>query len=312
MRTDTPRDTDNLLRLATYASTATAVVLIGVKVVAWFMTGSLSVMASLVDSLMDAAASLINLLAVRYSLKRADEDHQFGHGKAESLAGLGQACFIAGSAIFLLMQATERLHHPQPLQEVSVGLWVMVFAIGATLALLTFQGFVIKRTNSSAIRADALHYKTDLLTNTASIGALYFAASGWPLLDPLGALAIACYILYSAWQIGEEAMQVLMDRELPKETRQRICDIALAHAAVLGLHDLRTRQSGQTMLVQLHLDLDQALPLAGAHQVAKEVEHAIMASFPQADVIIHQDPRNPARYRHNAEECKDLPEISPS
>jgi len=312
MRTATPRDTDTLLRLATYASTATAMVLIGVKVVAWFMTGSLSVMASLVDSLMDAAASLINLLAVRYSLKCADEDHQFGHGKAESLAGLGQASFIAGSAIFLLMHTAERLNHPQPLQEVSVGLWVMVFAIAATLALLAFQGFVIKRTNSSAIRADALHYKTDLFTNTASIGALYFAASGWPLLDPLGALAIACYILYSAWQIGQEAMQVLMDRELSKETRQRICDIVLTHATVLGLHDLRTRQSGQTMLVQLHLDLDQGLPLAEAHQVAEEVEQSIMAVFPQADVIIHQDPRDPARYRHNAEECKELPKISPS
>ena len=311
MKTTTPRDTDTLLRLATYASTATATVLIGVKGMAWFMTGSLSVMASLVDSLMDAAASLINLLAVRYSLKSADEDHQFGHGKAESLAGLGQACFIGGSAIFLLMHAAERLNHPQPLQEINVGLWVMVFAIGATLALLAFQGYVIKKTNSSAIRADALHYKTDLLTNTATIFALFFAASGWPLLDPLGALAIACYILYSAWQIGQEAMQVLMDRELPGKTRQRICDIALAHGTVLGLHDLRTRQSGQTMLIQLHLDLDQGLSLAEAHRVAKEVEQAIMASFPQADVIIHQDPRNPARYRHNAQECNDLPTTPP-
>lgn len=307
MRADTPYDSATLLRLATYASTATAVVLIGVKGVAWFMTGSLSVMASLVDSLMDAAASLINLLAVRYSLKSADQDHQFGHGKAESLAGLGQASFIAGSAIFLLMHAAERLNHPQPLQEINIGLWVMVFAIGATLALLAFQGYVIKQTNSSAIRADALHYKTDLLTNTATIGALFFAASGYPLLDPLGALAIACYILYSAWQIGQEAMQVLMDRELPEETRQHICDIALAHATVLGLHDLRTRQSGQTMLIQLHLDLDQSLPLAEAHRVAKEVEHAIMAAFPRADVIIHQDPRNPARYRRNPQECRELP-----
>ena len=311
MRTDTPRDTDNLLRLATYASTATAVVLIGVKLVAWVMTGSLSVMASMVDSLMDAAASLINLLAVRYSLKSPDEDHQFGHGKAESLAGLGQACFIAGSAIFLLMQAAERLKHPQPLQELNVGLWVMVFAIAATMVLLAFQGFVIKKTNSSAIRADALHYKTDLLTNTATIGALFFVASGWPLLDPLGALAIACYILYSAWQIGQEAMQILMDRELSKETRQRICDIALAHASVLGLHDLRTRQSGQTMLVQFHLDLDQALPLAEAHRAAKEVEQAIMSAFPQSDVIIHQDPRDPGRYRRNTAECA-LPEAPPN
>ena len=307
MRAATPRKTANLLRLATYASTATAVVLIGVKGGAWFMTGSLSVMASLVDSLMDAVASLINLLAVRYSLKSADQDHQFGHGKAESLAGLGQACFIGGSAIFLLMQAAERLSHPQPLQDISLGLWVMVFAIGATLVLLAFQGYVIKQTNSSAIRADALHYKTDLLTNTATIGALFFAASGYPLLDPLGALAIAGYILYSAWQIGREAMQVLMDHELPEEIRQRICDIVLTHATVLGLHDLRTRQSGQTMLIQFHLDLDQSLPLAEAHRAAKEVEYAIMAAFPQADIIIHQDPRNPARYRRNPH-CLELPE----
>ncbi len=311
MKTAKPYDTATLLKLATYASTATAVVLIGVKGIAWFMTGSLSVMASLVDSLMDAAASLINLFAVRYSLKSADQDHQFGHGKAESLAGLGQACFIAGSAIFLLMHAVERLNHPQPLQAINVGLWVMVFAIGATLVLLVFQSFVIKKTNSSAIRADALHYKTDLLTNIATITALFFVASGWPLLDPLGALAIACYILYSAWQIGLEAMQVLMDRELPEETRQRICDIVLAHGTVLGIHDLRTRQSGQTMHIQLHLDLDQGLPLAEAHRVADEVEYAIMASFPQADVIIHQDPRNPARYRRNPLECQELPKIPP-
>ena len=311
MKTAKPYDTATLLKLATYASTATAMVLIGVKGMAWFMTGSLSVMASLVDSLMDAAASLINLLAVRYSLKRADQDHQFGHGKAESLAGLGQACFIAGSAIFLLMHAVERLNHPQPLQAINVGLWVMVFAIGATLVLLAFQGYVIKRTNSSAIRADALHYKTDLLTNIATICALFFVASGWPLLDPLGALAIACYILYSAWQIGLEAMQVLMDRELPEETRQRICDIVLAHGTVLGIHDLRTRQSGRTMHIQLHLDLDQGLPLAEAHRVADEVEYAIMASFPLADVIIHQDPRNPARYRRNPLECQELPKTPP-
>lgn len=293
MKTEKFRDTANLLKWATYASTATAVLLIAVKGVAWFMTGSMSVMASLVDSLMDAAASLINLMAVRYSLKSADQDHQFGHGKAESLAGLGQACFIAGSAIFLLIHALERLYHPQPLQEVNVGLWVMGFAICATLLLLTFQAYVIKKTNSAAIRADALHYKTDLLTNSATIAALFFAASGWPLLDPLGALAIGCYILYSAWQIGQEAMQILMDHELPEETRQRICDLVLANVDVLGLHDLRTRQSGQIMLIQFHLDLDQALPLAEAHRVADEVENAIMVAFPQADVIIHQDPRNP-------------------
>ncbi|MFZ5773979.1 MAG: cation diffusion facilitator family transporter [Thermodesulfobacteriota bacterium] len=289
--------TARLLRLATYASTATAGLLIAVKFGAWFVTGALSVMASLVDSLMDAAASVINLLAVRYSLKCADEDHQFGHGKAESLAGLGQACFIAGSAVLLLMHAVERLGNPQPLDSLGTGIWVMAFSIAATLLLLAFQGYVIRQTNSTAIRADALHYRTDLLTNTASIAALCLTAMGWPLVDPLCALAIGGYILYSAWEIGQEAMQVLMDRELPEETRQSVRQLAMAHAEVLGIHDLRTRQSGQVMVIQFHLDLDQALSLAMAHRVAKEVEEAVVAAFPLADVTIHQDPRDPARYR---------------
>jgi len=290
MQQEGRHDRNRLLRLATYASTATALLLIAVKFSAWLGTGSLAIMASLVDSLMDGAASFLNLLAVRYSLKSPDADHQFGHGKAESLAGLGQASFIAGSAIFLLIQAAGRLARPQPLHNLDLGIWVMAFAILATLLLLLFQGHVIRRTNSSAIRADALHYKTDLLTNTASMAALFFTATGFALFDPLCAVGIAGYILYSAWRIGRDAVEVLMDRELPAATRQAICDIALAHPTVLGLHDLRTRQSGPTFLIQLHLGLDRNLPLFDAHRVAKEVEAAIMAAFPQADVIIHQDP----------------------
>jgi ferrous-iron efflux pump FieF len=289
-------NSDRLLRMATYASSSTAILLIGVKAVAWFKTGSLSIMASLVDSLMDAAASLLNLVAIRYSLKSADADHQFGHGKAESLAGLGQASFIAGSAIFLLIHAAERLSNPHPLNDLKLGIGVMCFAIAATLILLAVQGYVIKRTNSTAIRADALHYKTDLLTNISTIAALFFVASGWPILDPLCATGIGIYILYSAWHIGQEAMQTLMDRELPNETRQAICNIGLSHKTVLGVHDLRTRQSGLTIVIQLHLDLDEKLPLTEAHKVAKEVENKIIAIFPTADVIIHQDPVNTESY----------------
>ncbi|HIJ78299.1 MAG TPA: cation diffusion facilitator family transporter [Deltaproteobacteria bacterium] len=287
---------DRLLRIATYASSSTAILLIGVKAAAWFQTGSLSIMASLVDSLMDAAASILNLLAVRYSLKSPDADHQFGHGKAESLAGLGQASFIAGSAIFLMIHAAERLNNPHPIKDINMGIGVMLFAIGATLILLAVQGYVIRRTNSTAIRADALHYQTDLLTNISTIAALFFVASGWPILDPLCAAGISIYILYSAWHIGHEAMQNLMDRELDDKTRKAICDIGLAHETVLGVHDLRTRQSGQTMVIQLHLDLAENLPLADAHQIAKEVEKKIIESFPTADVIIHQDPVPPEHY----------------
>ena len=203
-----------LLRLATYASVGTAVLLILVKLGAWLVTGSVSVMASLIDSLMDAFASLINLLAVRYSLQPADADHGFGHGKAEALAGLGQAAFIAGSAAFLSLHAVDRLLHPQPLTHIGAGVAVMVFAIAATGALLSLQHQVIRRTQSTAIRADALHYATDLATNAATLIALALAAFGWAGLDPLFALGIAAFILYSAYRIARDAIDLLMDREL--------------------------------------------------------------------------------------------------
>jgi ferrous-iron efflux pump FieF len=164
-----PEQAGRLLRLATYASVATATVLIIVKLAAALMTGSVSVLASLVDSMMDVAASLINLLAVHYSLQPPDRDHRFGHGKAEPLAGLAQAAFIAGSALFLILQAVNRLLHPQMIKDAAVGMAVLLFAIVATLALLAFQHYVIRRTESTAIRADALHYATDLLTNSATL-----------------------------------------------------------------------------------------------------------------------------------------------
>lgn len=287
-----PPDAANgrLLRLATYASVGTAVLLILVKLGAWLVTGAVSVMASLIDSLMDAFASLINLLAVRYSLQPADADHGFGHGKAEALAGLGQAAFIAGSAAFLSLHAVDRLLHPQPLTHIGAGVAVMAFAIAATGALLTLQHHVIRRTRSTAIRADALHYATDLATNAATLIALGLAAFGWSGLDPVFALGIAAFILYSAYRIARDAVDLLMDRELAREERERIREAAAAVPGVLGVHGLRTRRSGQTPIIQMHLQLEDELPLMEAHQISSAVEDAVLELFPQADITIHQDP----------------------
>ena len=285
-----PARAGRLLRLATYASVTTALVLIAGKLTAALLTGSVSVLASLVDSMMDAVASLINLLAVHYSLQPPDREHRFGHGKAEPLAGLAQAAFITGSAVFLILHAVNRLLHPQPLNAALVGVGVLLFAIAATVVLLLFQRHVIRLTYSTAIRADALHYATDLLTNAATLLALGLAMLGWPLADPIFAIGIALYILYSAGHIGHEAIQLLMDHELPPEVHARIKEIARGHARVRGIHDIRTRRSGQTYFIQLHLMLDDQMPLVEAHRVADEVEAAIVAAFPNADVLIHEDP----------------------
>ncbi len=285
-----PREA-RLLRLATYASSATALVLVVAKLASWLATDSVSLLASLIDSCMDALASLILLFAVRYALRPADEDHRFGHGKAESLAGLGQAIFVLMSGCFLIYRALDRLVHPTPLENTTIGVAVMVFAIVATLALLALQSYVIQRTGSTAIKADALHYKTDLLTNVGVLVALGAnALLGAQRADPFVALTIGAYILYSAWDIGQEAVQLLMDRELPEGERRRIAALAQQHAEVRGVHDLRTRRSGRSIFIQLHLEMDGRLSLRQAHAVADEVRDNIEAVYQNAEVIIHQDP----------------------
>ncbi|MBU0485137.1 MAG: cation diffusion facilitator family transporter [Proteobacteria bacterium] len=285
--------TASLLRRATYASVSVATVLVGVKIAAWLLTGSLSVLASLVDSLMDVAASVVNLLAIRYSLKSADDDHKFGHGKAEYLAGLGQSLFIASSAVFLMVNGVQRLANPRPLESVPSGVAVMIFAIFLTLLLLIYQRYVVKKTGSTAIKADSLHYATDLFTNLGTITALIIAGYGWPGFDPVFAIGLSLVIFYNAWKIGYESIHLLMDRQLPPETEETITIIALRHKNVLGVHDIRTRQAGQVKLIQLHLEMADNLSLGTAHKAAKEVEAGIRNIFPDADIIIHQDPVNP-------------------
>ena len=286
----TPLDRAGLLKLASVASVVTAVFLIIAKLAAWSVTGSVSLLASLVDSVMDSIASLINLFAIRYSLQPADEQHRFGHGKAEPLAGLAQAAFIAGSAVFLVFHAIDRLRFTQSLDQIGIGLWVMVLAIVMTVGLLAIQRYVIKKTGSTAIRADSLHYMTDLLTNMCVLLALYLSTLGWTWADPVFAIAVAIYIFYSAWQIGHEAFQQLMDRELPDDILQRIQATAMSHPEVMGTHETRTRQAGHTRFVQLHLELDPELPLKTAHAIADQVEAEILSFLPGAEVLIHQDP----------------------
>jgi ferrous-iron efflux pump FieF len=285
-----PSATARLLRLATYASVATAALLIAAKLAAWLATGSVSVLASLVDSAMDAGASLVNLFAVRWSLRPADADHRFGHGKAQPLAALAQAAFIAGSAVFLGLEAVDRLLHPQPVANLKIGFAILVASLVATSILVAFQRFVIRRTGSPAIRADALHYATDLATNVATLAGLGLAGLGLHGVDPIFGLGIGAYVFYSALRIGREAIDLLLDRELPDSQREEIIDLARSVPMVRGVHGLRSRQSGQVLGIQLHIELDDDLELIQAHRVAVVVEQRIRGRWPHSDIIIHQDP----------------------
>ncbi len=284
-------DAGRLMRWATYASVTTAIILILVKVIAWFITDSISVLATLLDSSLDVLASAVNLFAVRHALQPADAEHRFGHGKAEALAGVGQATFIAGSAGLLLLQAINRIIHPQDaMSGINIGIGVMIFSIVATLILLSFQKYVIKKTNSTAIKADAIHYRTDLLVNCSVIVALILSFYGWTNFDAIFGIAIAIFILYSAWQIVRESIDLLMDHELPQEERKKIMDVLRNTPDALGFHDLRTRRSGTLVFIQLHLELDSTLTLSVAHAIADRVEQKLADLFDEAEVIIHEDP----------------------
>lgn len=285
-----------LMRLATSAALATALLLALAKAVAWWLSGSVSLLAGLTDSLLDGAASLLNLIAVHYALRPADEDHRYGHGKAEALAGLAQALFVGASAVLVALQAVERLQHPQPLGAQALGIAVMLLSLAMTVALLLFQHHVIRETGSTAIRADSLHYRSDLLLNSSILLALVLAAFGWHRLDPLFGLGIAVYILWSAISIVREAVAVLMDEALPPDVNERMHELACAVPGVLGAHDLRTRVSGTRWFVQLHLELPGTLSLSEAHQRCEAVEQAIQKAYPRAEVLVHADPSEVVRH----------------
>ena len=280
-----------LMRLATDASVSVACVLIVTKFAAWVMTDSVSLLSTLIDSLLDAAASLVNLFAVRHALQPADDEHRFGHGKAEPLAGLAQSAFIVGSAAFLMIQAVERLYNPIAISHPEIGYGVMVFSIVLTVALVIFQRYVIGKSGSVAISADSLHYQTDVLINASVLVSIYLASEmGYVGADPMFAIGIALFIVWSAWKIGTQALDILMDHELPDEDRRRIVEIACEQNGVDGVHDLRTRSSGTQVFIQMHVEMDGAMTLRRAHEIADAVELKIADAFPHAEIIVHQDP----------------------
>jgi len=289
-RPATVRERERWLRLATNASVATAVALGLSKLVAWWLSGSVAVLASMVDSALDGSASLLNAVAVRYAMKPADDDHRFGHGKSEALAGLAQALLIGVSGGLILRHAIVRLQNPVALHSTAVSAIVMSVSLIATIALVSFQSFVVKKTASAAVKADALHYVSDIASNVATIVAVLLAPLGWLRVDPVLGIVIALITLYSALKIGWEVFHILMDRELPVEDKQRIRKIVLGHAKARGIHELRTRQAGPSTLIQFHLELDGQMSLHEANRIAHEVVRALTQEFPGADVLIHQDP----------------------
>jgi ferrous-iron efflux pump FieF len=286
------RSYDFLVRFSSGFTIVMVSLMIITKCWAWLSSGSAAMLGSLTDSSLDISASLMSFFVLSYALRPADDDHRFGHGKAEALAGLAQAAFIAGSACLLTFHGIERLFNPIQMSHSLLGIWVSMFAIVCTLLVVLVQYQVLKQTNSIAVKADSLHYKGDILLNLAVLLAILLSNLGFINADPLFAIGVAGYLIYNCWDIAKESADHLMDKELPDDEKEKIISVASEHQAVFGVHDLRTRQSGKVKFIQLHLELADDLPLVKAHKVSDEVVEKLNELFTTAelDVLIHQDP----------------------
>ncbi|MFE0755126.1 cation diffusion facilitator family transporter [Inquilinus sp. NPDC058860] len=282
---------DRLLRLATSVSVSVASTLAVLKLAAWLVTGSAAILSSLLDSMVDVAASGILLISVRHALRPPDRSHRFGHGKAEPLGAIAQAAFVGGSALLLIFESAGRFITPEPVAEVPLGIAVMSISLVATVLLVVFQRGVARRTDSTAIAADRLNYVGDTATSVVVLAVLVIGQRpGWQWLDPATAIGVALWLLVSAARIARRAVDHLMDRELPREDRDRIAAIVRADPEVAGLHDLRTRSAGGTRFIELHVEMDGGLTLWQAHTVCDRLEAALSDAFPDAEVILHQEP----------------------
>jgi ferrous-iron efflux pump FieF len=292
LMTQTTKNTDYQLwvKRSGYLTLSIALTILLLKFSAVLATNSSSVLASFTDASMDLLVSVLNFAVLRYALRPADHNHGFGHGKAEAVMALLQAAFLTGAAVLLLTQTFSRLNQTEAIQQLAFGMWITVLCAGLTLTLVLAQRWIIKRTGSLAVKADLLHYRSDLLMNLLVLTALFLASQNLLWVDNLVAVLICGYLLYSAFELAKEALQHLLDEQLPADQLARIEQTLLTQADVLAVEQLKTRQAGPHIFIQLRLVLQDDLSLLAAHEIVDKAEQQLMTLYKQAEVIIHAEP----------------------
>ncbi len=286
--------------LAGGSAVAIVAILIIIKTIAYYNNESASMLASLTDSIMDAAISLMSFFSIRLSLKPADKEHRHGHGKIEGIAALFQAAFISGACVFLVMEAAVRWSRPLAMENYNLSIFVMSISVVLSLLLVFVQNYALKRAPSLAVEADKAHYSMDIAVNIGVILTLLilqYAGNDWAWIDPAFAILVAVYMGHTVWEIGGKGFDMLLDRELPEEIRKKIINIIQENKEIIGFHDLRTRQTGMTIAITFDLDMEPDQSLWKAHETAVEVECALLSQFPHAEIMIHMDPVGAAECR---------------
>lgn len=273
-----------------YLTLTIAFTILVLKLWAVLATNSSSVLASFTDASLDLLVSVLNFAVLSYALRPADSNHSFGHGKAEAVMALLQAAFLTGAALLLFTQTVSRFHQTGVVQQLAFGMWITVLCAGLTLTLVLIQRWIIRRTGSLAVKADLLHYRSDLLMNLLVLVALFLTSQSFLWADNLVAALICAYLLYSAMVLAKEALQHLLDEQLPAEQLQRITEAVLTQPDVLAVEQLKTRRAGPAVFIQLRLVLQDDLSLLAAHAIVDRAEQQLMALYKQAEVIIHAEP----------------------
>jgi ferrous-iron efflux pump FieF len=281
-----------LRRLASAVVLGTALALIVIKLWGWMATGSVALLTSAADAVVDALAAMATFFGVRFAQHPADSEHRFGHGKGEALAAFTQAILLASTGVVLAAQSLWRLMYPQPLTAITLGLCIALGGLAVSGLLAAMQTWVVRRTGSTAIAADRAHYVNDTLLNGAVLAALVLTrVTGWEWADPAFALVITGYMIKSARQVAVTASRQLLDQELPDDHRERIEAAALACSGALRIDDLRTRDGGDRAFVEFRLEVDGRLSVREGHEIIDAAERAIAALFPkETEVIGHLEP----------------------
>jgi cation diffusion facilitator family transporter len=287
----TAADRSAITRRITSLSVGTAVLLIALKAFALGASGSVSILASLTDSALDLVASLATFYAVRWAAAPPDAEHRYGHGKGEAMAALVQAGLIFASAIFIGWEALQRMFDPRPIGAGGWAVGVMVLSIALTAGLVVLQTRALKQTGSLAVAGDRSHYAADLAANVVVL--IGVVSGTWlraPGLDAAAGLVVAIWLFWGAFALLKQAADHLLDRSASDADQIAVTTAVLADPRITGVHALRTRMAGSTVMIQMHIDLNPALTLAAAHAIVEEAEARIRTALPDSDVLIHPDP----------------------
>lgn len=280
---------NNLIKIISLLSVIAASSILSLKIFAFIVTESVAILASLIDSALDVSVSVMNFLAIKYSLAPPDDKHRFGHEKIQDLAIFAQSIFFFGSGIFTILSAIQHFVLGVEIKDQFFGSMIMLITIIITVIIIILQSYVIKITNSNIIKADKLHYTTDLLTNIAVVIGVYISID-YPIVDIILGTLIAIYIIYGAYNLFTDATKRLLDEEFEPQERQKIINIIREIKEVKGLHDLKTRKAGNKPFIQFHLEFDQNISLKDSHTIVEKIEKLIEEKFIGAEIIIHQDP----------------------